>query len=350
MATLKDIADQVGVSISTVSRVLNHDRSRSVSELTRKKIMDVAEKLEYRPNAWAQKLVKGGDVPTGANVGKIGCIVAVPYAKFSYPYFSQLLGGIESGLEKRNSTLSFVHTKDELQDPEVLKNLVIEEKMDGIIILGSIDPSIYQFIKENIRFIVGIDVNDFTIPTVNCDRLHASKAAVNHLIANGHQKIGFIGGVGLSGEIKREKRCRGYRYALMEADLEIHEEWILNAEWQIENCYNMMADFIEKQKGNLPSAMFVASDVMAISAMRAASEKGLKIPDDMAFFGFDNIDISKYTVPALSTIHVPKVEIGETAAFMLIDYMEGRYKQPMTILLPYEMCIRQSSETQRSVV
>ncbi|WP_342431214.1 LacI family DNA-binding transcriptional regulator [Neobacillus sp. FSL H8-0543] len=342
MVTLKEIADIVGVSISTVSRVLNNDTSRSVGEQTRKKILEVAEELEYRPNAWAQKLVKGSREGS-QTIGKIGCIISVPYAQFSYPYFTEILKGIESALSKRKSSLSFVHTIDELRDPEVLKKFITETKVDGIILVGSIIQDLYKIIKDNSRAVVGIDVNDVTIPTVSTDRQHASKAAVEHLLSKGHQKIGFIGGVGISGDITREKRFRGYRDAHLNAGIEINPNRIINAEWQIENCYKLMSRFIDEQKDDLPTAMFIASDVMAISAMRAAADKGLKIPEDLAFFGFDNIEISKYTAPPLSTIHIPKIEIGEMAANVLFDYMEERYVVPMRILLPYELCIRQST-------
>jgi LacI family transcriptional regulator len=325
-----------------VSRVLNNDTSRSVGEQTRKKILEVAQALEYRPNAWAQKLVKGSREGTQTS-GKIGCIISVPHAQFSYPYFSEILKGIESALSKGRSSLSFVHTIDELRDPEVLKKFIIETKLDGIILVGSISQYLYKIIKDNLKTVVGIDVNDVTIPTVSIDRQHASKAAVEHLLSKGYKKIGFIGGAGVSGDITKEKRFRGYRDAHITAGIEINPNWIINAEWQIENCYKLMSRFIDEQKDDLPSAMFIASDVMAISAMRAAAEKGLKIPEDIAFFGFDNIESSKYTVPALSTIHIPKIEIGETAANVLLDYMAERYEVPMKILLPYELCIRQST-------
>jgi LacI family transcriptional regulator len=342
LATLKEIADQVGVSISTVSRVLNNDTSRSVGVQTREKILDVAQALDYKPNSWAQKLVKGSR-EENLKSGKIGCIIAVPYAQFSYPYFTEILRGIESALLKRNSALSFVHTINELRDPEVLKNFIVETKLDGIFLVGSIDPALYKIIKENLKIVVGIDVNDATIPTVSTDRQRASMGAVEHLISKGHKKIGFIGGVGLSGDITKEKRFRGYKDAHMNAGLEINPNWVINAEWQIETCYKLMGKFLDEQRDDLPTAIFVASDVMAISAIRAAAEKGLKIPGDLAIFGFDNIETSKYTVPSLSTIHIPKIEMGETAANVLLDYMEDKYKLPMKILLPYQLCIRQST-------
>ncbi|TJY42249.1 LacI family transcriptional regulator [Cohnella pontilimi] len=344
MATLKDIAEKVGVSISTVSRVINNDTSRSVSEETRDKIWDEARKLGYQPNAWAQKLAKGlKSEPSRA--GKVGCIVSVPHAKFSYPYFSEVLKGIEQGLNERHVHLSFVHTLDEFHDPKILQNVLVKGQVDGLIVLGGIPHEVYQLVKAKVQTLIGIDVNDHSVTTVQIDRFEASKAAVKHLITKGHTRIGFIGGVGLARDLSKEKRFRGYKYAMTEAGLDINPDWILDADWQIETSYQLMTELIaaNRDRNNLPTAMFVASDVMAIAAIRAASEQGLRIPHDLAIFGFDNIDVSQYTEPSLSTVHIPKFEIGHTAASMLIDRMEGKYPKPMKILLPFELIPRQSS-------
>ncbi|CAH0120146.1 MULTISPECIES: LacI family DNA-binding transcriptional regulator [unclassified Paenibacillus] len=341
MATLKDIAERVGVSISTVSRVINNDNSKVVSAATRDKIWKAVEELGYKPNVWARKLVKGEDLPPSSGK-KAGAILSVPQGNFSNPYFSLVVKGIQQGLAERGYELSYLHTIDELQNPAVKQKVMKDIRVDGLIIVEGIDSKLYEYFKKNVNVIVGVDLNDPTIPTVSYDRISAAKTAVDHLISQGHCKIGFIGGLGLSKNIRREKRFRGYYYALMEAGLELNEAWIIDAHWQIENSYESMKRLLE-QGGPIPTAFFVASDVMAIAAMRAASEHGLRIPQDMAFVGVDNIDLSQYTSPPLSTIHVPKYEIGLTAARLLADYLEERSNIPVKVLLPYELKIRQSS-------
>lgn len=341
MATLKDIAEKVGVSISTVSRVLNNDESKTVSAATRNRILDTARELGYRKGSWSRRTSYAEGNKTSSK--RIGCIISLPQENYSYPYFSHILSGIEKGLSERGYGLVFIHTRDELHDSAVRRQIIEEGQLDGVIVIEGIDPDIYGMLKKNVPNVVGVDVNDPTIPTVSYDRIAASRAAVRHLIQLGHRKIGFIGGLGLSGDMQKEKRFRGYRYALLEAGIEPEARWILNAEWQIETSYELMNRLVREQRDNLPTAFFVASDVMAIAAMRAATENGLRIPDDIAFFGVDNIEISQYTSPPLSTIHVPKFEIGQTAAYLLADCLEGRQKFPVKVLLPYELKIRGST-------
>jgi len=342
MATLREIAEKVGVSISTVSRVLNNDESKIVNAVTKEKILYTAQEMGYRASGWSRRT--NGDGPAKQQSAKrVGCIISLPQENYSYPYFSMVLKGIEKGLAERGYGLAFIHTRDELRDPSVQQQIIQESQVDGAIVIEGIDSQIYESLKKHVPTIVGVDVNDPTVPTVSYDRIAAAQAAVKHLIAQGHRKIGFIGGLGLSGDIFREKRFRGYRYALLEAGMEPDERWILNAEWQIENSFELMSRLVRESREELPSAFFVASDVMAIAAMRAVTEAGLRVPDDIAFFGVDNIDISQYTSPPLSTIHVPKYEIGQTAAYLLSDYLEGKMKYPIKALLPYELMIRRSS-------
>nr|WP_253298030.1 LacI family DNA-binding transcriptional regulator [Paenibacillus sp. MSJ-34] len=345
VATLKDIAERVGVSISTVSRVLNDDDSKIVNAVTKEKILITAEELGYRKKGWSRRsIVDRGIEPVVTKRKRVGCIISLPQENYSYPYFSLVLKGIEKGLADRGYGLAFIHTRDELRDPSVQQQVIQESQVDGVIIIEGIDTPIYASLKKHIPTIVGVDVNDPKIPTVSYDRVAASQAAVRHLISQGHRKIGFIGGLGLSGDIYREKRFRGYHNALLEADIELERRWILNAEWQIETSFELMSRLVkETPRAELPTAFFVASDVMAISAMRAVTEAGLRVPDDMAFFGVDNIDISQYTSPPLSTIHVPKYEIGQMAAYLLSDRLEGRMNFPIRALLPYDLKIRGSS-------
>jgi LacI family transcriptional regulator len=341
VATLKDIAEKVGVSISTVSRVLNNDDSKTVSAATKEKILSAAEALGYRKGSWSRRT--GGEAKKTSSAARIGCIISLPQESYSYPYFSQVINGIEQGLAELGYGLVFIHTRDELKDSAVRRRIIEQNKLDGAIVIEGIDREIYESLRANVPSIVGIDVNDPTIPTVSYDRVAASLAAVRHLIEQGHRNIGFIGGLGLSGNIQREKRFRGYRLAMLEAGLVPDERWILNANWQIETSYELMNRLVREKRAELPTAFFVASDVMAIAAMRAVTENGLRVPEDVAFFSVDNIEISQYTSPPLSTVHVPKFEIGRTAARTLVNCLEGKQEYPVKILLPFELKIRQSS-------
>ncbi|TCZ78794.1 LacI family transcriptional regulator [Paenibacillus albiflavus] len=344
MVTLKDIAQLAGVSISTASRVLNHDNSRTVKDETKGRIFAAARQLGYVSSSEEGRQLYNRQRDSATM--QIGCIVSVIQQKYNYhnhPYFSPILAGIESYLAQKGYSFAYIHSSKELHDKRILRKVVRDVKVDGMIIVEGMDAEIYQQIKRHSTALVGIDIADQDISIVSYDRMAAAKLAVSHLIAEGHRRIGFIGGVGLSGVMEREKRYRGYKSALEEAGIEVNPSWVINAGWDVEASYQRLKELIEKYPGQLPSAIFSASDMMAISAMRAVTEKGLRVPDDIAFIGFDNIDMAQYTSPPLSTIHIPKFEIGQVAASLLLDTIERRYPFPIKISTPYELKARASS-------
>lgn len=341
MATLKDVAEHVGVSISTVSRVVNNDASRSVNSDTRRKIWDAVTLLGYQPNKTARELVKKvAAKPEFTH--RVGVIVAVSQNKYNHPYFSPILEGIERGVQEQGGELAFIHTNEDIKSPETLHKIVQESGIDGMIVVERIDPSSYEYIKRHVPFLVGIDISDPAIPSVGYDRLLAAKFAVQHLISRGHRRIGFIGGAGLAQNISKEKRFLGFKEAMEEADLDVRQDWILDSGWNVDTSYELMKRVLEN-KADLPTAFFAASDMMAISAMRAAFESKLRVPEDVAFVSIDNIDFSNYSTPPLSTVHIPKYEIGWVAAKTLFDVSRKQYPMPVRITLPFELIVRQSS-------
>ncbi|WP_319633416.1 LacI family DNA-binding transcriptional regulator [Paenibacillus psychroresistens] len=342
VAKLKDVAEYVGVSISTVSRVISNDNSRAVSPETRTKIWDAVAKLGYEPNKIARQLVKGKKAENQVTK-KVGCIVATPQNKYNHPYFSFILDGIEKGLADQGYYLSFIHTGEEIKNPSFLQKVLYESEIDGLIFVEGIENETYEYIKKHIPFIVGVDFADDSVSQVSYDRLAAAKEAVFHLLQQGHHDIGYIGGVGLSQKIEKEKRFRGYKSALDEAGLELKQEWILNANWDVDKSYALMKELLQNPAISRPTAMFAASDMMAISAMRAVLESNLRIPEDIAFIGIDNIEFSQYTSPPLSSIHIPKFEIGYIAAKTIVDVIQNRYPIPVKIMVPFELKTRESS-------
>ncbi|MCS7459817.1 LacI family transcriptional regulator [Paenibacillus doosanensis] len=336
MPTLKDIAERVGVSISTVSRVLANESNRAVNNLTKQKIWDAARDLGYPVKPPTQE-------PQSAAKG-IGCIVSTMQDRHYHPYFSVIFEGIDKELSRHGYKLSFTHTLEDLKRPDIFREVTEDAQVEGVILIEGIDSSIYSHIKKHIKHIVGIDVSDPTIPTISYDRVEAARLAVAHLIGQGHRDIMFIGGTGLSGDFDREKRYRGYKSALEQAGLAVRPEHVLSAEWEPDNAYRLMLKFLDQPGGPLPTAVFAASDIMAMAAMRAISEKGYRIPQDFAIVGFDDNEPSRYTVPPLSTIHIPTFEIGIVAAKTMLQCIESPYPLPVKILLPFEPMFRQSSD------
>ncbi|WP_136604910.1 LacI family DNA-binding transcriptional regulator [Paenibacillus dokdonensis] len=335
MATLKDIADIVGVSVSTVSRVLSNETNRSVNSETKKKIWDTAHEIGYHIKSSA----------AGASQTKlVGCIVSTLQNRRYHPYFSVILDGIDQELAKNGYKLAFSYTQDELIKPEVLKSALHDSKIEGIILIEGIDETINRQIRKYGCAVVGIDVPDSSIPTISYDRVHAARTAVSHLTQQGHREILFIGGTGLSGKMEREKRFRGYKQALEEAGISYNPGRILDAKWEPDQAYRMMLSFLEEHHADLPTAVFAASDIMAMAAMRAISEKGYRIPQDFAVIGFDDNEPSRYTVPPLSTIHIPTFEIGAIAVKALLQTIRDPYPLPVNISVPFEPKFRPSSD------
>ncbi|OXM15199.1 LacI family DNA-binding transcriptional regulator [Paenibacillus herberti] len=332
MAKLKDIAELVGVSISTVSRVMKNDLSRSVSEDTRRRIREAAEKLDY----------KGARSEVKPSTFRIGCVVAAPQNKYNNPYFMVILGGIERSMEEAGLRLEFIFSVEKPTDLQQLQQLVKEQHVDGIIVVERIEPNAYNWIKENVRAVVGVDLPDLSVPVVCYDRMGAAQSAVEYLIRSGHKRIGYLGGSEYNDYYRLEKRYLGYEKAMREAGLEIDDSWVLDVKWDVSLSYELTKQAFEQNR-SVPTAIFAASDTMAIAAMRAASERGLRIPEDIAFFGVDNIEISEYTSPPLSTIHVPKMEMGSYAVKLLFSYLNQEYTLPVRMTVPHQLIVRRSS-------
>lgn len=351
MPTLKDIAEAVGVSISTVSRVINNDVSKHVSEETKSKIWRAVQDLGYEPNESARKLVMKKNTASKQPTMQIGFISSWTfYSAEQDPFFTPIFAGMRQMLEDNGYTFAYVHTFKELRNEALLHKLLHEQRVDGMIVFGDVNDEIdiLETIQKHIPAMVGVMSDSPGIQNINFDHVSAAKTAVNHLIKQGHKRIGFIGGCGYDGDLDSEDRYVGYRLAMQKAGLEIRNDWIVNTQWVIDRSYSWMMELLERNgKDQLPTAMFAASDRLGLPAMRATIERGLKVPQDIAFIGIDNIELSQYTSPPLSTIHVPKFELGMTAVKTMIDYMQSDFRPPFQLFVPHELLVRQSSDYKR---
>ncbi|QHT59799.1 LacI family transcriptional regulator [Paenibacillus lycopersici] len=342
MPTLKDIADRLGVSISTVSRAISNDANRPVSKETKRKVLEVANEIGYE--------IEEDEASSAAKAHyqiekSIGCIM--PQSLFDYhPYFSSILSGFRKRLYELGRTPAFFTAREELASPNYLRSLIRETGVKGILSIAWYDKEQFEVLKEEGVRVLGVSLNydSLAVPVVDCDRLSAARSAVRHLIAQGHKKIGFIGGPSFSNEMDEDERFSGYKFGMLETGSELNKSWIINAKWDVDLSYSLMNEMLDRLNADeRPTAMFCASDALALPALRAAVEKGYRIPQDIAFVGMDNIEFAQYSSPPLTSVQVPKSEIGEVAANMLVNYVEGHYSLPLKVLLPYELVVRQSS-------
>lgn len=349
MIRLKDIAEHVGVSISTVSRVIQNDQTRNVNSETKAKIWEAVKELGYIPNQHARNLVTNKQEKNNTRTMKIGW-VANPKQAETNPYFATIYTGIRDSLSDNDYTLISI-TKDEIENEVLLLKTIHDLGIEGLLLIDKIDDSLIEYIQQNIP-VVGLDFyyTDKNMAIVDYDREASIKMVVRHLVKQGHRDIGFIGG-GVHKtfeDLHAEHRFKGFQLAMEEAGLAIQPEWVINTQWKMENSYEKMKSLIKRDPLHLPTAMVCASDLMAIAAMRAVRENNLRIPEDIAFFGVDNLEMGKYSSPQLSTVDIPKYEMGRMAAKTIMEMVEGKIKLPIKITLPFELVLRESSNIKRT--
>ncbi|CAH2717356.1 HTH-type transcriptional repressor PurR [Neobacillus rhizosphaerae] len=349
MARLKDIAEYVGVSISTVSRVIQNDQTRNVNQETKAKIWEAVKELGYIPNQHARNLVTNKQKKSNIRTKKIGWVANPTQAEIN-PYFAKIYTGIRDTLTANDYTLISI-TKDELENEALLLKTIHDLGIEGLLLIDRIDNSLIDYIQQTIP-LVGLDFfyTDKNMAVVDYNREAAIKMVVQHLVGQGHQEIGFIGG-GVNEtfeDLHAEYRFKGYQSAMEEAGLAVRPDCVINTKWKMENSYEEMNQLIKRDSTHLPTAMVCASDMMAIAAMRAVLESNLRIPEDIAFFGVDNIEMGKYSSPQLSTVEIPKYEMGRMAAKTIMEMVEEKIRLPIKLILPFELVLRESSNVKRT--
>ncbi|SMF77427.1 transcriptional regulator, LacI family [Paenibacillus uliginis N3/975] len=344
MTKLKDIAERVGVSISTVSRAISNDASRPVSEETKQKIREAALELGYKQHEPSRNANDNN-----AAIKRIACIVP-QLLMDDHPYFSKVLVGFHKKMEELGQPPAIVRTCEEVNDAEKIRLMLRETGAQGIVAISWYDEELFEQIQQDGVVIMGVSLNDerLTVPVVDCDRILSARAAVRHLIDQGHTRIAYIGGPAYSKQMESEERFVGYKFAMLEANLQLREEWLMNTRWNVDRSFSKMSELLGRlPKAEWPTAVFCASDMLAIPAMRAVVENHGSIPEDIAIVGMDNIDVAQYTTPPLTSVSVPKYEIGRVAAKSIVDYLDGHFPMATKILLPCSLIIRESSSFSR---
>lgn len=334
MATLKDIAQETGLSISTVSRVISDPLCTRASEKSKQKIWEAVRKLEYTPNLSARKLRMGNETKSmGRNV--IACLTTRPFASTD-PFFIEITQAISSTALQSGYTLKYLISTYNMDYPAILKSLT-DEQIAGVIVLGKAKHELMTHLHRNFHKTVYCSLNpqnNFHYSQVVCNGSSAAKMAVQYLIDHGHKTIGYVG------ELMEEARYKGYHNTLKENGLDFSWKYIVESELGMDPAYERVLRKLRSD--NLPTALFCANDATAIGTMKALKEMGLSIPEDISIIGIDDIDMGRYVTPLLTTVNVPKTALGQVSAQLLIDQIEGRYTVPMKIELPYKIIERQT--------
>lgn len=339
-STLKNIAEEAGVSISTVSRIINDDPKKPASSRTRKRVLQIAERLEYLPNLEARLLKNTGkDVISKT----IGCILTSRFDSYNDPFFSSILAGVKAEAFSNGYSVGFTFSYFEYGNdfPEQLAAY----KFDGIVLMGRVFDSQLELIRRTTANIVYAGLNRINrgFDEVISDAYDATKTAMNYLLSLNHRKIGFLGSIPVEHCdccVINEHRYRAYCDTLALSNIAVNSGFVRSIQLNAGDGYTAMSEIIESNM--IPSAMFCANDLVAMGAIRAIRENNIDIPGDISVIGIDNINLSEYLHPPLTTINVPKEELGRFAAKLLIDRIKTNRTIPCCVTLPFNLVERLS--------
>jgi len=335
--TLEDIAKQSGVSRSTVSRVVNNHPN--VSEDVRKRVKEVINKTGYQPHAAARTLAS-------QRSWMLGLVLPRSVSSFfADPYFPRLTQGIAQACNKYNYTLGLFLISTKEDEEAIFPRVSRKGLLDGILLqsdqLG--DQLTDQIIQSKIPLvIIGRPFYNKNVSYIDVDNVNGAFTAVSHLIRLGYQRIGTITGV--STRTVSLDRKEGYIKALTERGRNIDESLIVEGDFTEAGGYYAMQQLLP----NKPDAVFAASDIMAIGAMRAIREAGLRVPEDIALVGFDDLPLATMPEPRLTTIRQPVYQFGVKAVEILLDLIENGIEPPRRIIMDTELIIRNSCGASRN--
>jgi len=328
IATLKDVARRAGVSTATVSHVINE--TRFVSEELKARVHQAMRELNYRPNAIARSLRR-------RKTHNIGMIVP----DISYPFLAEVARGVEDKGFELGYNVILCDSDGDLEREADYIELLQEKKVDGIVFVAAGESSshVQTLIEQGMPVVVcDRELPGVEVDTVIADNVGSGYQATEHLIGLGHRRIGGIGGP--KGLCISNKRLEGYRRALEEHGIPLSEELIIHSDFRCRGGYEAMKELLALDAP--PTAVFACNDLMAIGAICAASKKRLRMPQDIAIIGCDDIALASFTNPSLTTIAQPKHEMGAIAVEMLVERIKDKSKPPTRRLLPTELVIRDS--------
>lgn len=331
--TINDIAKKAKVSPSTVSRVIA-DNPR-ISKATKEKVTKIMKEMDYHPNMIARSLVN-------RSTKIIGVIIpGMAEHSFQHPFFPELLGGIGSRAYEKGYKilLSNVSTVDE--EKQTLKELTLGGITEGIILVTSRaqDRTINELIKTKFPFVViGRSENPY-VNWVDNDNYLIGYELAEHFIKQGHKKIAFLGFS--PGYMVTKDRVKGYKKALQDYGLPVEEGLIIESKFIADNGYDLMKRLLDQ--GEVPTGVIACDDLLAFGAIKAITDRGLRVPEDIAVAGINNVPLADYHNPPLTSVKINAFSLGTKAFEMLQTIIESEIKSFNRATIPAELVIRGSS-------
>ena len=328
MATIKDVAKMAGVSTTTVSHVIN--KTRFVAEDTEKLVLQAIKDLNYSPSAVARSL----KINTTKSIGMI-------VTTSETPYFAEIIHAVEEHCYRQGYSLFLCNTQNNAEKIRNHLDMLAQKRVDGILVMCS------EYLPDSLNILTNFETIPMVVmdwgPNVDTDIIQDNSfnggyLATQHLIENGHKHIGSI-----AGELSKttaKTRYEGFVHAMQEARLTINPNWVMEGFFEPEDGYECMNKILRQD--TLPTAVFCCNDVMALGAISAIGEKGLRVPDDISIIGYDNIHASRFYAPPLTTIHQSKSRLGVQAVNLLFERINHKSEQRETIEIHPELVVRKS--------
>lgn len=337
--TIKDIAKDAGVSIATVSYVIND--TKPISSKTKQRVLHSIKSLKYQPSKSARNLVTG-------KTGNIGFILTDDHFLRTEPFYTKIFLGTEFEARSEGYYILLTSIKSDFEKKDALPRFILNKSVDGIIIAGKISRNFIDRLSPYKIPTVFIDYipqgNNY--PLVLIDNVQGGLIATNHLIDLGHKKIAYI-----SSDIEHPSftdRLAGYRQALEQANIPVRNNLICTSSGSSgrEAGFNLAKELFKVNKD--VTAVFAGNDAMAIGTIYYLKSRGYKIPEDVSVIGFDGIEADLLMDPPLTTISVPKVELGVEGLKLMANTLKNKKLFPKKIIVPVELTVRKSTSLCKS--
>ena len=326
---MRDVAERAGVSVTTVSHVVNE--TRPVSDELRQRVSAAMDELGYQPNRLARSLrlqethTIGMIVPDSAN-----------------PFFAEVARGIEDTSFEQSYNVILCNSDGNLDKELLYTNVLVEKQVDGILFVAAGVSTEHIRALQTRRMplvLVDRDIPGVAVDSVLTDNARGGWQAIHYLIELGHRRIGCI--TGPSDVTPSAERVTGYRQALREAGIAADENLVVKGDFQYQSGFRATQQLLEVN--DPPTAVFACNDLMAVGAISAVIESGRKVPADLSVIGFDDVPLASFTNPPLTTIAQPKYEMGALATTMLLERVQDRDTPPRRKLLDTSLFVRHST-------
>lgn len=325
VATIKDVAREAGVSVATVSRALNG--AENVLPHTRQRILDVARELRYAPSGAARSLIT-------RKTDTVGALLPDLHGEF----FSELIRGIDQAARARGLHLLLSSSHDDADEAAAALR-AMNGRVDGLVVMSphADDDFLAQNLPHNLpAVLLNSGARRPAQRVFAVDNFGGAREMTEHLVRSGRRRIAFLGGP--QANFEAQERERGYRAGLGRAA----RPWVLAGDFSEAGGQRAAAALLALPPAERPDAVFAANDIMAIGLLGALQAGGVRVPEDIALAGFDDIPIARYVSPALTTMHVPIAALGSQALDALADALDGSAAGADATVMPVQLVVRRS--------